>query len=540
MKERKIKSFLMLIALVLIFASCEQELIVVDYPAASIDARGVVNRGNGEILSGSISQPALTPPANPALIKAGEKKSAGNVTIANVSRYPRIVNLSFTFMGAGAGVVDSVFYTSRGLQEVKVKVVDNKFTINSINVPANTFTDIRLIYKLVKTFGRGVNEGAQITLSLTGFSTDEAGVNLPNSGRFPNPINLDKVSLASNDNGGTDPDNGDDDGDDDNDDGDGDDDGDTTLKPSAWFGEPIIGYTSPFAIIGNTVSNELVFKINSSSPKTFKSLIASFGENGKAIKMLRYSLNGGAWKVLSANNGQINFENISLKAGENIFKAYFSLKSETGVANDAPLYFSFIKLDDGEGGTVFSSGKFVEPLNVGSVNSSIQATVVKTGWFSYLRTPGLIMDSGSQTEIMIHVIQLLMTGPAPAKISSVKFVNPYSAFNAVNGNDFRFSENWSLDLNDAGRINFDPEVSNQNTFTVSFPEKDIPTNGNYQRISIFANVKNIGNRFNSEVYTPGKFGLKIASKYDIVIKNASGQTIDLSDVNIWQDGQPVN
>lgn len=539
MNERKIKSFLMLIALILTLASCEKEVIFVDYPTASIDVRGVVNRGNGEVLSGSISQPALTPPANPALIKAGEKKSAGNVTIANVSRYPRIVNLSFTFMGAGAGVVDSVFYTSRGLQEVKVKVVDNKFTINSINVPANTFTDIRLIYKLVKTFGRGISEGSQISLALTGFSTDETGVNLPNSGRFPNPISLDKVSLASNDDGSTNPD---DDGDgDDDDNGDSDDDGDdTTLKPSAWLSEPIISYSSPFAIIGNAVSNELTFKVNAASAKTFKSLMGSFGENGKAVKAIRYSLNNSEWKVLKVVDGKVNFENISLKSGENIFKTYFSLKPETGVANGASLTFSFIKLDDGESGTTFSSGKFPEAVNVGSVNSSIQATVVKTGWFSYLRTPGLVVDKGGEANIMIHVLQLLMTGPAPAKISSVKFSNPYTAFNAINGNDLRFLENWSFDLNDAGRTDFKPDVSNQNSFIVSFPDKGIPTNGAYQRVSIFSDIKNIGNRFDSGAYTPGKFGLKISSKYDIVIKNSSGQIIDLSDVNVWQDGQAIN
>lgn len=41
-------------------------------------------------------------------------------------------------------------------------------------------------------------------------------------------------------------------------------------------------------------------------------------------------------------------------------------------------------------------------------------------------------------------------------------------------------------------------------------------------------------------FSSGKFGLKVLSKYDILIKNSSDQIIDLSDVNVWQDGQAIN
>jgi len=529
MKTKSLKSFLMLVALIMIFASCEREAIYLLDPFSE-EVRGV--QGNTEMRSRDIHQPALTPPANPGVIKAGEAKSAGNITLANGSRqYLRIVNLGFTFTGAGVKAVDSVSFTIRGFAEVKVKVVDNKFAINGIRVPANTFTDIMLIYKLNNIIPTGIEEGAQITLSLTSFSTDEAMVTLPNSGRYPNPINLDKISLGSNDDG-----NGDGDGDNDDDD----DDGNGELKASTWLSEPNLSYTNSFAITGNSLSNEMSFTINSTSTKTLKSLVASFGENGKAVKMLRYSLNGDDWKIIKAVNGKINFENLSLKSGENSFKAYFSLLPNTNVSNGSALSFSFVSLDDGEGGTTFSSGKFPAALDVGSVNTSVPATVINTGWFSYLRVPALVATRDAEADIMIHVIQLQMTGPAPAKIVSVKFNNPYTAFNAISGNDFKFTDSWSFDLNDANRLEFKPNVPNQNTFTVNFPSRDIPCNGAYQRISIFAGVKNSGNTFDSGAYTPGKFGLKLANKYDIVIHNGVGQVIDLSDVNIWQDGVLVN
>jgi len=536
MKTKSLKSFLMLVASIMVLASCERELIYLLDPFSEEVTEGY---GNSEMRSRDIHQPALTPPANPGVIKAGDAKSAGNITLANGSRqYLRIVNLGFTFTGAGAQAVDSISFTIRGFAQVKVKVVDNKFAIDGIRVPANTFTDIMLIYKLDDIVPSGIEEGAQITLSLTSFSTDEAMVTLPNSGRYPNPINLDKISLDSDDDGNGDDDDGDDD------DGDGDDDGDDDengeLKASTWLSEPNLSYANPFAITGNSLSSEMSFTINSTSAKTLKSLVASFGENGKAVKMLRYSLNGGDWKIIKAVNGKINFENLSLKSGENSFKAYFSLLPNTDVSNGSALSFSFVSLDDGEGGTTFSSGKFPDALNVGSVHTSVSATVIKAGWFSYLRVPALVAAKDAEADMMIHVIQLQMTGPAPAKIVSVKFVNPYTAFNAISGNDFKFTDSWSFDLNDANRLEFKPDVSNQNTFTVNFPSKDIPCNGTYQRISIFAGVKNSGNTFDSGAYTPGKFGLKLADKYDIVIQNGLGQVIDLSDVNIWQDGVLVN
>lgn len=407
MKEKLLRLSLVLVVLMMTFASCEKEVIYVTDPSATAqgartkgsdtddrngDRNGGTNQTNGKVMDPEIMQPALTPPANPGIIKAGETRSAGNITIANASRQKqRIVNLGFKFSGAGAAAVDSIFYTIRGFQEVKVKVVDNMFAINGIYVPVNTFTDIKLIYKLAKTVPSGIAEGSQITLSLNTFTTDVVGVNTPSSGTFPNPINLDRVSLIPNNDGG--------------------------------------------------------------------------GSN---------------------NNG------------------------------------------NGNGGSGNDDG------------NNPQATIIQTGWFSYLRTPALVAEKNTEADVMIHVIQLQMTGPGPARIRSIKFTNPYSAFNTVAGNDFKFMKDWGFDLNDRNRINFEVNVTNQNTFTVNFPVKDIPANGIYQRISIFAGVKNSGNRFDSGAFTHGKFGLKITSKSDIDIRDSAGNKIDLSKVNVWLDGTAIN
>lgn len=407
MKTTIFRLSLVLVVLMITFASCERDVIYVEKPFISENnegGRGTSGTTNGNTgntgnnatgKSMDIQQPALTPPLNPGLIKASEIKSAGNITVANGSRqYLRVVNLGFTFTGAGASAVDSLFYTIRGYKEVGIKVVDNKFAINGINLPASTFTDVKLDYKIKPSIPSNISEGSQITLSLSSFSTDETGVTKPNSGTFPNPINLDKVSLIPNDNGG---DNGNDNGD-----------------------------------------------------------------------------NGG-------NNDNDN-------------------------GND----------------------------------NGTQATIIQTGWFSYLRTPALVAEKNTEADVMIHVIQLQMTGPGPARIRSIKFTNPYSAFNTVAGNDFKFMKDWGFDLNDRNRINFEVNVTNQNTFTVNFPVKDIPANGIYQRISIFAGVKNSGNRFDSGAFTHGKFGLKITSKSDIDIRDSAGNKIDLSKVNVWLDGTAIN
>lgn len=211
MKKNLLKLLLALFVLALA-ASCEKEVVYYekqyfeDQSQNSSASRGdgTNGRGNGSTstaqnyFSSSVLQPALTPPANPSWIKVGEIKSAGNITLSNISKNSwRTVNLTFTFLGDGASFVEYALFQIPGKQEIRVEVVDNKFSITDIRIPMNTYLDIKLSYQTKASLPSSLKEGDLITLSLSGFSTDEPKVNLPSSGTMPKNINLDRVSLKN-------------------------------------------------------------------------------------------------------------------------------------------------------------------------------------------------------------------------------------------------------------------------------------------------------------------------------------------------------
>ncbi len=212
MEKIKIKLFLGLVGLIiaLFFTSCEKEVVYYEKYYFEEQSQNIVDsRGNSSdrnsgtsttknYLSSSVLQPALTPPANPSWIKVGEIKSAGNITLSNISKNSwRTVNLTFTFLGDGASFVEYALFQIPGKQEIRVEVVDNKFSITDIRIPMNTYLDIKLSYQTKASLPSSLKEGDLITLSLSGFSTDEPKVNLPSSGTMPKNINLDRVSLKN-------------------------------------------------------------------------------------------------------------------------------------------------------------------------------------------------------------------------------------------------------------------------------------------------------------------------------------------------------
>lgn len=524
MKKSFLKLWLALIVLALAATSCEKEVIYVDRETGQLVENENSRNTTQSNLSRDIMQPSLTPASSPYWIKAGESRKIANATIANVSKtLARTVNLEFTFKDAGALAVDSISYgidQAVGAPLTRVEVVENKFVINGIKVPANTYFNISIYYKIKNSIPATIVEGSQIVLSMSGFSTDEAKVTLPMSGTLPKDILLDKVSLVGN-NPNPNP--------------------DENAKASVWLSEPVVAYSNPFKIIGNAVSNELTISINNlaSIEKTLSSLVADFGAGSKAIKMLRYSLNGGDWVVVKEENSKIVLRDLKLKSGQNILKAYFSLKPQVGVADNTNLSFSFTSLNDGDGGGVPASGKFASAVNVGSVSTKAP-TLFRNNIHAHLRDPLLAVAKGGSGTAMVNVIQFQLIGPAPAKLYSVKFQNPYTAFNVVSGNDFRFTKDWSMSLNNGGIVSFEVSSSTAGTFTATFPSINIVPDGNWQLISVFNCYENPGNVFNSGVYTPSRYGVKVASKYDVVFLNSDGQVIDLSELSVFQDGKALN
>lgn len=319
----------------------------------------------------------------------------------------------------------------------------------------------------------------------------------------------------------------------------------TKQKASDWFSISSITYDSAFAIIGNAVSSKLRIKVNADMAKTLPSLTADFGVNRVAVKMLRYSLNGAPWVVLKAENGKVIFSNVSLKAGENIFDCYFSLKVNVGVADGSALTFSITSMNDGEGGTLPKSGSFPSALQVGSVNVNTAPTIITTSWngHMYLNTkvfgPIEMNPNKNFSESGLYqAIAIKATGPGGARFSSIKLKNPYASFTALEFNN----NSWVTYTSGTGYSSYIVNNYWQNDYVILNIPTDTLNNNLIQTDGITNNNFYIkcGLRNNSSVwfdsgnYTPGLGGLMLTSKYDLVLRNSDGQVIDLSEVAVKQ------
>lgn len=436
------------------------------------------------------------------IINAGEAKSAGSLMVKNISSIAQTANLTLTFSGAGASAVDSLNYTVAG-QTIKQKLENNSITLNQVSVPANSSTEIKLVYRIKESVPTSIADQSQITLAVTATTTNEAGITNPGNRIFPS-INLDRLYVP---------------------------------VKSTWVSSVSATYGEQFAIIGNALSNELTFTINNSASvdKTLTSLTANFGVNGSAVKMLRYLNSDGKWIVLKANNGEIVFSNLVLKPGVNTIKSFFALKKQVGVVNNSKLEFTITGLNDGAGGKVPATGKFPNTLAVGTVDASVEPTVLTTDWWGQMLSPEIILQPGGETlGPMYAVLNLRIDGPGDAKIGEIKLKNPYFSYK-----DLTFNESLlKISINSVFKNISNYRWQENKFLIVSSPNESIfKANFSNNKYYVHLEYKNNGTEvFNSNDYTPGLRGFILESKFDLKLLNSNNQIIDLSDVNVRQDG----
>lgn len=322
----------------------------------------------------------------------------------------------------------------------------------------------------------------------------------------------------------------------------------TKEKASEWFSMKKVTYEYQFDIIGNAVSAKLTIETNNSasSAKTLDYLSAGFGEYGKAVKMLRYSLNGGNWvRSIASPEGVVAFTNVTFQPGDNTFESYFSLKPNVGgVPNNSPLSFSFITMHDREGGTLPKGGSFPAAVPVGRVNAAVQPTVITTTWLgdAYVNAGEvphgtIYSDAGLYQQYAIRA-----TGPTGARLTNIRLKNPYASFTGLEFDNSSWSYYNTGATKTAYITNYfwETEVINSIlqykfinlTLPNDFDNNILMTDGvSYNNYYIRCKIRNSNhNTFFSGTYTPERFGLELVSKYDITIKNSNGQVVDLSDV----------
>lgn len=329
----------------------------------------------------------------------------------------------------------------------------------------------------------------------------------------------------------------------------------TAKQKSTWLKAPIITADTIFPIIRNCVSGKLTIKLinNSSTTKTLSNVAGKFiidnNSSLDAIKMMRYRVNDTSrWIATGAGAGIIGFANISLSPGINTFTAYYSLKNNfTGnIPNNADIHFEFTYINDGEGGMAPIEGNFLPKVLVGKVNANAVATTF-VGEINSKMANGNDFQPPSNSWDLIGMgsFSFKLSGPAGARLSSIHFKNPYSDFTGLlfKNDGFQIEE-----FNQIIRTNVLPNNvfwNGGNRFVKLIFENDANnlanTNGSTLNSYTFdATIKNSSSiTWYSNDYTPGKCGFLLASKYDIIIKEASGQTICLYDAVVKQNGTDI-
>jgi len=330
----------------------------------------------------------------------------------------------------------------------------------------------------------------------------------------------------------------------------------TAKQKSTWLKAPIITADTIFPIIRNCVSGKLTIKLinNSSTTKVLSNLAGKFiidnNSSLDAIKMMRYRVNDTSrWIATGAGAGIIGFANISLSPGINTFTAYYSLRNTfTGsIANNADITFEFTYINDGEGGMAPIEGNFLPKVLVGKVNANTPATTFVGEISNKMGNGALFQSPNNVWDLMPWgSFSFKLSGPAGARLSSIHFKNPYSDFTGLlfKNDGFKIDKPFTTTF-------ITPILSNNvfwngvNRFVKLIFENDDNNLANTDGItlnvySFEATIKNSSNiTWYSNDYTPGKCGFLLASKYDIIIKEANGQTICLYDAVVKQNGTDI-
>lgn len=153
----------------------------------------------------------------------------------------------------------------------------------------------------------------------------------------------------------------------------------------------------------------------------------------------------------------------------------------------------------------------------------------------------------SGTTLINNVINLRLSGPAPAKIVSIKLKNPYFSFKGMEwgyadpDNDFHrwtFGKDWVSCYEEFANFYWQKDFIN---LTFANGCNFLNTDGSLQDFTILCGIKNHSNQeFNTDNYTPGLIGYLLTSKFDFVLWNSSSQVIDVSDARVVQDAIPLN
>lgn len=308
----------------------------------------------------------------------------------------------------------------------------------------------------------------------------------------------------------------------------------TSAHPSTWFATPTISNMVPISgMIGNTISNEFTITLNNNSGST-KTATFSLDFGNIYIKMLRYqaanSPQGTGWNVLQTAapfGSTVTFSNFSLPPGATTLKAVFARRITQGQDGSA-INLSFTSLDDGEGGSA-PQGGYQAPVPAGTVDGNTTPTQFITEWWGYMdQSPIYLSPGGTGTSSNYNVTGVKVSGPAPARVVSLRLRNPYG--NALIwkpgtwrasfvGPDILANESWNGDYVKLTLAN----------------GSDIPNNA-MGTFLIYCQIQNASSTqsFNSHTMTPGLFGLELKTKFDIQVANSSGQLIDLSEVVVKQ------
>jgi len=329
----------------------------------------------------------------------------------------------------------------------------------------------------------------------------------------------------------------------------------TAKQKSTWLKAPIITADTIFPIIRNAVSGKLTITLINNSPttKVLPNLAGRFiidnNTSLDAVKMMRYRVNDTSkWKASATGTGIVGFENISLSPGINNFTAYFSLRSAFAdvIPNNADIHFEFTYINDGEGGMAPIEGNFLPKVLVGKVNANAAATVIIGDVNNKQKDLNDIVNPNNTWQTTgWGSFSFKLSGPAGARLSSIHFKNPYSDFTGLLFKNDGFGINEFYQMIDTYVLPSNVYWYGVNRFVRLVFENDANNLANtdgstLNRYSFLATIKNSSNiTWYSNDYTPGKCGFLLASKYDIIIKEASGQTICLYDAVVKQNGTDI-